>query len=138
MIAKGPALTEACEVAVKGQVKVLGFEAEQLQYVTFQQLSHALKGRIKLKPTTGLIEGLRLIKDADEIEQIRAAVFLGSSLFQPALAAIRPGVPETAVAGELELQARRAGAEKMSFDTIVASGAPFRSAAWSRFRAGHP
>jgi Xaa-Pro aminopeptidase len=122
VIAKGPALTEACEVAVKGQVKILGFEAEQLQYITFQQLSHALKGRIKLKPTTGLVEGLRLIKDAAEVEQIRAAVFLGSSLFQPALAAIRPGVPETAVAGELELQARRAGAEKMSFDTIVASG----------------
>jgi len=58
----------------------------------------------------------------DEIEQIRAAVLLGSSLFPAALAAIRPGVAETAVAGELELHARRAGAEKMSFDTIVASG----------------
>jgi Xaa-Pro aminopeptidase len=122
VIGKRPALTEACEAAVKGHVKVLGFEAEQLQYVTFQQLSHALKGKIKLKPTTGLVEQLRLIKDAAEIEHIRAAVILGSSLFHPALAAIRPGVPETAVAGELELQARRGGAEKMSFDTIVASG----------------
>src|SRR5262249_31554789 len=34
-----------------------------------------------------------------------------------------PGVAEAQIAGELELQARRAGAEKMSFDTIVAGGA---------------
>jgi Xaa-Pro aminopeptidase len=122
VIARKPALSEACEAAVKARVKTLGFEAEQLQYVTFQQLSHALKGKLKLKPTTGLVEQLRIIKDADEIEQIRAAVLLGSSLFQTALAAIRPGVAETAVAGELEMHARRAGAEKMSFDTIVAAG----------------
>jgi len=122
VIAKKSALLEACEAAVKARVKTLGFEAEQLQYVTFQHLSHAVKGKLKLKPTTGLVEQLRMIKDADEIEHIRAAVGLGSSLFQTALAAIRPGVAETAVAGELEFHARRAGAEKMSFDTIVASG----------------
>src|SRR5262249_4542188 len=51
---------------------------------------------------------------------------LAASLFQTALSAIRPGIPESLVAGEMELQARRAGAEKMSFDTIVAAG--FRSA----------
>jgi Xaa-Pro aminopeptidase len=122
VIAKKSALLEACDAAVKARVKTLGFEAEQLQYVTFQHLSHAVKGKLKLKPTTGLVEQLRMIKDADEIEHIRAAVLLGSSLFQTALAAIHPGVAETAVAGELEFQARRAGAEKMSFDTIVASG----------------
>jgi Xaa-Pro aminopeptidase len=122
VIAKKSALLEACEAAVKARVKTLGFEADQLQYVTFQQLSHALRGKLKLKPTNGVVEHLRMVKDADEIEQIRAAVLLGSSLFPAALAAIRPGVAETAVAGELELHARRAGAEKMSFDTIVASG----------------
>jgi Xaa-Pro aminopeptidase len=122
VIAKKSALLEACDAAVKARVKTLGFEAEQLQYVTFQHVSHAVKGKLKLKPTTGLVEQLRMIKDADEIEHIRAAVLLGSSLFQTALAAIHPGVAETAVAGELEFQARRAGAEKMSFDTIVASG----------------
>jgi Xaa-Pro aminopeptidase len=122
VIAKKSALLEACDAAVKARVKTLGFEAEQLQYVTFQHLSHAVKGKLKLKPTMGLVEQLRMIKDADEIEHIRAAVLLGSSLFQTALAAIHPGVAETAVAGELEFHARRAGAEKMSFDTIVASG----------------
>ena len=68
------------------------------------------------------MEQLRLIKDADEISQIRASVLLAASLFQTALSVIKPGVAEAQVAGELELQARRAGAEKMSFDTIVAAG----------------
>jgi Xaa-Pro aminopeptidase len=35
---------------------------------------------------------------------------------------IRPGVPERAVAAELEYAARNAGADGMSFDTIVAAG----------------
>jgi len=75
-----------------------------------------------LKPLTGPVEQLRLIKDRDEIDRIRESVVLAASLFQVALSAIRPGQPEGLVAGEMELQARRAGAEKMSFDTIVAAG----------------
>jgi Xaa-Pro aminopeptidase len=70
-----------------------------------------------------LVEELRVTKDQREIEQIRASVLVAASLFQTALSAVRPGVAESLVAGEMELQARRAGAEKMSFDTIVAAGA---------------
>jgi len=40
-----------------------------------------------------------------------------------ALEVLRPGVKETEVAAEMELTARRAGAEEMSFPTIIASGA---------------
>jgi Xaa-Pro aminopeptidase len=61
-------------------------------------------------------------KDRDEIKRIRAAVALGASLFDCALQVIRPGVPETEVAAEMEYAARRAGAQGMSFPTIIASG----------------
>jgi len=103
-------------------MKVLGFESEQLSVAAFKQLGGMLRGKTRLKPLAGTVEQLRLTKDSEEIEQIRASVLLGASLFPASMAAIRPGVPETLVAGELELQARRAGAEKMSFDTIVAAG----------------
>jgi Xaa-Pro aminopeptidase len=63
-----------------------------------------------------------MIKDADEIGRLRAAVALGASLFDRALEVIRPGVSESEVAAEMEYAARRAGAEEMSFPTIVASG----------------
>jgi Xaa-Pro aminopeptidase len=122
VIAKKGAVTEACEQACRTRISVLGFEAEHLSYGAFRQLSQLVRGEVRLKPLSGIVELLRLTKDADEIEQIRSAVLLGASLFPSALAAIRPGVAEAEVAGELERQARRAGAEKMSFDSIVAAG----------------
>jgi Xaa-Pro aminopeptidase len=112
MVGKRSALVEACEGAQKARVKTLGFEAEQLSYVAYKQIGQALRGKARLKPTIGMVEQLRLIKDADEISQIRASVLLAASLFQTALSVIKPGVAET----------QGAGAEKMSFDTIVAAG----------------
>src|SRR5947207_4630496 len=122
VIGKKPALLEACERVQKAGIRTLTFEAEHLSYAAYRQLGQFCQAKIRLRPKAGLVEQLRAIKDADEIEQIRAAVLLGSSLFKTALDSIRPGVAESSVAGELELQARRAGAEKMSFDTIVAAG----------------
>jgi Xaa-Pro aminopeptidase len=63
-----------------------------------------------------------MVKDADEIARMRAAAILGASLFERALEVIRPGVTESEVAAEMEYVARRAGAEEMSFPTIVAAG----------------
>jgi Xaa-Pro aminopeptidase len=122
VVGKRAAFVEGCEGAQKARIKTLGFEADQLSYSLYKQLGQIVRGKTKLKPASGLVEQLRLIKDADEISQIRASVLLAASLFQTALSVIKPGVAETQVAGELELQARRAGAEKMSFDTIVAAG----------------
>jgi Xaa-Pro aminopeptidase len=51
-----------------------------------------------------------------------AAAALGVGLFEHILGFLRPGLAETAVAAELEYRARLAGAEAMSFPTIVASG----------------
>ena len=121
VIAHKPALAEACAGLSRAKVSVVGFET-QLPYASYQQLKQILHARTRLKPLPGLIEELRIRKENEEIEQIRASVVLGASLFQTALSAIRPGVAESVVAGEMELQARRAGAEKMSFDTIVAGG----------------
>jgi Xaa-Pro aminopeptidase len=121
VVGKRSAFFEACEGAQKAKIKTLGFEADQLSYSSYKQLGQMVRGT-RLKPAAGLVEQLRLIKDSDEISQIRAAVLLAASLFQTALSVIKAGVAETQVAGELELQARRAGAEKMSFDTIVAAG----------------
>ncbi|HET9837712.1 MAG TPA: Xaa-Pro peptidase family protein [Candidatus Angelobacter sp.] len=122
VIGKRAAFAEACAGAQKARTGTLGFEAEHLSFSAYKQLGEAVRGKARLKPALGLIEELRVIKDAEEIGQIRASVLLAASLFQTVLSVIKPGVAETQIAGELELQARRAGAEKMSFDTIVAAG----------------
>jgi len=115
-------LAEACKRAGKLKLERMGVESDHLSHAAYKQVSSLTGSRTRLKSTSGLVEELRTIKDTDEIEQIRAAVLMAGSLFQTALNTIRPGVTENVVAGELELQARRAGAEAMSFETIVASG----------------
>ena len=77
---------------------------------------------IRLRPAPNLVERIRIIKDGDELASIRAAALLGASLFDRAVEAIQPGVKETEVAAEMEYAASCAGAEGMSFSTIVASG----------------
>jgi Xaa-Pro aminopeptidase len=64
-----------------------------------------------------------MVKDSAEILRIRRAVELGARLFQTACQNIRPGVPEVEVAAAMEFEARRAGADGMSFPTILAAGA---------------
>lgn len=117
------AIIEASRHLVRRRVRLVAFEAEHLAYGTYKQLQQLLAGKARLKPAAGLVEQLRATKEPEEIEQIRASVLLAASLFPTALSAIRPGASENLVAGEMELQARRAGAEKMSFDSIVAGGA---------------
>src|SRR5258708_6947072 len=126
VITRKAALLEACQWITRCHIRVLGFEAEHLSYDIYRTLVRTFRGNTRLRPASGLTEQLRAIKDPEEIEQMRAAALLGASLFPTALATIAAGVPEAAVAGERELQARRAGAEKHSFDTIVA--AAFRAA----------
>lgn len=122
IIAKRAALTEACRRAQRAKIRLLGFEAEHLSFALARQVTQEMRGKIRLKPLNGLLEQLRLVKDADEIARIRASVSLATNLFDHALKHAHPGIAESVVAGEMEFQARRLGAEKMSFDTIVAAG----------------
>jgi Xaa-Pro aminopeptidase len=64
-----------------------------------------------------------MIKDANEIALIHDAVRTGAGLFEAALASIHPGTSEVEVAAQMEFAARKAGADGMSFETIIASGA---------------
>ncbi|HWY22171.1 MAG TPA: Xaa-Pro peptidase family protein [Candidatus Acidoferrum sp.] len=107
----------------KSKAWTLGIEAEHLTVAERKRLGDLLPSRVRLRNTTGLVERARMVKDDDELELIRAAVRLGATLFDRALEVIRPGVKESEVAAEMEYAARRAGAEEMSFPTIIASGA---------------
>ena len=64
----------------------------------------------------------RQVKDAEEIAKMRWRRRWGCGLFEQMLGVIEPGMTETRVAAALEYVARMAGAEAMSFETIVASG----------------
>jgi Xaa-Pro aminopeptidase len=106
----------------KSSPTVLGIEPESISAGMRDRLTSVLKGKARLRSAPPLVEQARMVKDAAEILRIRRAVELGASLFHVAVKKIRPGVSEVGVAAAMEYKARCAGAEGMSFPTILASG----------------
>jgi Xaa-Pro aminopeptidase len=101
----------------------LGIEDQHLSVRTFDRLREALPASVELVPAGGAIERLRERKDAGEVARIRAAAELADTALQRTLEDGLAGRSERAVALALEQQMRRLGAERPSFDTIVAHGA---------------
>lgn len=109
------------------QVLRIAIEAEHITLATESRIRSELnavlaKSKYRLVQTHNLIEQFRIKKDLNEIRQIRRAVQLASGIFADVVQAIQTSATETVVSAELDHLARRAGAEKMSFETIVASG----------------
>jgi Xaa-Pro aminopeptidase len=100
----------------------IGIEGDHLSVAARTRLLETLSSKFLLREAPPIIEQARVVKDVAEIELIRRAARLGSSLFDGMLETIRPGIRETEVAAELEYAARKSGAEEMSFPTIIASG----------------
>lgn len=98
----------------------LAVEADHLTVKQYRDLADKL-GR-ELIPTTGLVTGFRLIKNAEELAFIREAARIADDAFAHIVCFIRAGLSEVEVALELEGFMRRAGAERKAFDITVASG----------------
>jgi Xaa-Pro aminopeptidase len=122
VIANSSALAAAAKWIGVHKPHVIGIEAEHMTVSMRSGLRRMLPAGARLRDTYGLVETIRMVKDEEELQRIREAARLGSSLVDTALRAIRPGVSEIEVAAEMEYDARQKGAEAMSFDTIVASG----------------
>jgi Xaa-Pro aminopeptidase len=123
---KAPAIAAAEWVVGKRKSRGpahVGIESESISVGVRDRLARVLKGKASLRSTPSLVESARMVKDSGEILRIRRAVELGAGLFQTACQNIRPGVREVEVAAAMEFAARRAGAEGMSFPTILAAGA---------------
>jgi Xaa-Pro aminopeptidase len=138
VVAKGPLVKTAVQAIKRKKLKRIGFEKSHLSFETWEGLKAMLPLGAGLKPVGSLIEKWRMIKTPEEIERIRRSVQTNSKAFAGALRTIKPGMAESELAAELDYQMRRGGAEKPSFDTIVASGVrtalPHAQPGWQRFR----
>ncbi|NDL66251.1 M24 family metallopeptidase [Anaerotalea alkaliphila] len=99
----------------------LGFEEDMVTWRAWKRMEEAMP-RTTLVPVSEQILRLRTRKDPEEIEKIGKAAKLGDLAFAHILGELRPGVSELEVALEIECFLRRNGAQKLSFDTIAASG----------------
>ena len=101
---------------LKGRVQ---FEADVLPYLEWERLS---SGAAELVPTEGLVDGIRAIKDADEVAKIAKAARIADRGFEALTAETFVGRSEREIAWRLRELLHAHGADELSFETIVASG----------------
>ena len=121
-----PAVNALQWLAAQPGVALAGFDPAITTVADLSRYRAALPSHLRrtfLSPLAApLVEPLRLVKDEDELTIMIEAAVMGCRLFDHILTFVRPGLAEFEVAAELEYQARKMGAEGMSFETIVASG----------------
>ncbi len=109
------------QAAKELKLERIGFEAAIISVEMFE----ALKQKCKESNFVPLVEELRMLrafKDRYEISLMKKAAAIASEALTALANDLRPGWTESETALELELKARRAGAEQVAFETIVASG----------------
>ena len=103
----------------------LGFEGVRLTHAQFTEMQETLGGQgltVDLQDLKDVVENLRVVKEQAEIDATRRALALAEEAFRNVVRMLKPGVTEKAVAWALEKGMREAGAEALSFPTIVAFG----------------
>jgi len=106
----------------------LGFESEHLTVAAYQQLLESIKQEptltsVSLVTTSGIIEDLRAFKDPQELALLQRAIASSDSAMDTVCPTLREGLTEREVAWRMEQAMREFGADSISFNTIVASGA---------------
>jgi Xaa-Pro aminopeptidase len=121
---KAPAVLAAAWLAEQGVARA-AFDSAMTTVDGLAAMRLAVPAKVRRSlfgATPGLLARLREVKDAGEIAKMRKAAALGCRLFDFVLGILEPGAKEAEIALALEVEARRLGAEGMSFETIVASG----------------
>jgi len=101
-------------------LQTVGFESGAVTVDEYEVYAKALP--CTLKPAQTLLDELRAAKDEDEMEAMKKAQKITDDTFEAILGYIRPGMTEREVAARLVYEMLRRGAEKVSFDPIVAAG----------------
>ncbi len=122
-ISKGPLVPDVIAAIARLRLRRVGYEPARMTCDALDSLQGRLPVKSSLVPVNGWIESMRMLKSADEIALIRRSVETNSRAFEAAAKHVRAGMKEQDLAAELEYRMRRLGAEKPSFETIVAGGA---------------
>ncbi|MGO9820150.1 MAG: M24 family metallopeptidase [Solirubrobacteraceae bacterium] len=109
------------ELLPDGELR-LGFDDTNITVRQHTRLRELLPERIELVCAGGLIERLRVVKDADEIARIRTAAGAADAALAQLLEQGLVGRTERELADALEQAMRAQGAQRPAFDSIVAAG----------------
>ena len=126
VIAPRSPLLAACEWVEAAGKRRCGYDPAHTTVAALTAMRAAVSAsrrRGLFHATADLVGRQREIKDTEEISCMREAAELGCALFDASLESLSSSLTEVQVALDLEQRARSAGADRMSFDTIVAGGA---------------
>jgi len=135
-LAAGSAYSKIRDLVKAERLKRMGFESMDLSHAVALKLKEMLPG-VRLAPLKDTVEGLRAVKDAEEVRAIKRSIRLTKSVLYGTLRRLRPGVTEESLARAIEISFIEQGA-RPAFDPIVAAGAnsskPHASSGPSRIR----
>ena len=103
----------------------IGFEEDYLTWDLHRKITEKfskLSPPTELTPLNGAVERMREIKEDREVDALQKAADMISEILDEVISALNPGVTEKDVAWQIKSLAREAGAEGLSFPSIVASG----------------
>ncbi len=104
------------------KIKRLGFEEKHLSYYAYRRITSSLKGKVKLLPSGGVVEGSREVKSAKELNKIRKASRITKEALKFARRILTCGKTELEIAADLGRFIKYKGANDSAFKVIVASG----------------
>lgn len=104
------------------QIKTLGIEGNALTVAEFETLQKSAQN-IVITNKQGLTEKLRAVKNTEEVEYLRKACRISDIALEKTLPFIKEGITELELTAQLDYQLKMNGAENLSFDTMVLSGA---------------
>ena len=110
----------AMAAAKRFKIENLGFE-DTLPFRDFDYLDENFVG-VDIAPVPALLEAIREVKDADELAKLRRSADVAVAAFNEMVPQLHVGMTEREVANLLDRIIKEKGADKASFDTIVASG----------------
>jgi Xaa-Pro aminopeptidase len=97
----------------------VGFEADFVSYSGYETLR---AGSVEPVPRSGLVEGLRAVKEAEELAAIKQACEITDRMFERLVEESFAGHTEREIAWTIARLFHEEGADQVAFESIVASG----------------
>jgi Xaa-Pro aminopeptidase len=97
----------------------IAFESNTLTYEQYQTLE---RGGLELVPRSGLVEGLRAVKDEHELDALRRACAITDRVFERLMEVSFVGRTERDVSWDLTALFHEEGGEGLAFESIVGAG----------------
>ncbi len=113
---------KAAFAELKSAGKTIGVEGLHMRFFEGEIIRKFASDSIVTNADEHLAE-LRIIKDSAEIDALRTAVRMSEEALQMTLDAVRVGMTEREIAGQLEANVKAVGGEGLSFNTILHGGA---------------